>query len=106
MYGLLSQMMSSYRIRNDTKEKFRGTKHLINNSNVNVTTIVELIFSIAAILALMDIWVIKQMDSWLLILFLILYCIPIMGDIVAVIIITYWLVSINNQSVILQQMKK
>jgi len=101
MYGLLSSMMSSYRIRNDTKENY-NTKKLINNkSSITAGQLVEIIFSIITLLVLVDVWIVRPLNSWILVAILVLFSLPGIGDVTALLLIAYWFSQVRNSSFIL-----
>jgi len=104
MYGLLSSMYNNYRINNATvdREKFRNGKAAIKNALSwparGVIMFLEIALTVIALLALYDTYRVKNWDTWLLILVLILFFIPCIGDLVAIFIIAYWFVIIRPES--------
>jgi len=107
MYGLLSSAYNSYRINNSTvdRERFRAGKASMKNnlswSARGFLIIFEIFLTIIALLALFDTYQVKNWNIGLFVLILILFFIPVVGDLTAIFIIVYWLVSIRPQSQLL-----
>lgn len=107
MYGLLSNAYKNYRIENSTanRESFR-TKQSLSWTAKGGILLLELVFTIIVLLVLYDIYLIKHWPTWVLIVFLVLLFIPVIGDIIGILIILYWLleIGIKKQSQILQNL--
>ncbi len=110
-FGLLSQAYNGYAISNgtDTREKYRGTKkslakHYMSWPMRGAYTILEIALTILALLCLWDCYVVKGWDTWLLVLLLILFFAPLLGDVLALTIIIYWVIEVRRSSVILSKL--
>ena len=108
MYGLLSKAYESYRINNttDAREKFRSTKKSLMKQYMSwpargAYSILEIALTIIALLALWDCYLVKGWDSWLLVLLLVLFFVPVLGDVLALAIIIYWVLEVRPSSQLL-----
>jgi len=96
MYGLLSNAYNNYRIENSTvnRESFRTRQSLSWTAKGGIL-ILELVFTVIVLLALYDIYTIKQWPSWLFIALVILLFVPVIGDVIGIIIILYWFLELG-----------
>lgn len=107
MYGLLSSAYNNYRINNATadRERFRAGNVLKNSLSLpakGALILFEIFITIFSLLALFDIYRVKNLNIGLFIAILIIFFIPVIGDLTAIFIIVYWLISIRPESKLLQ----
>jgi hypothetical protein len=112
MYGLLSSAYSNYRITNDpaSREKFRQApkawlKHYVSWPTRGALMLVEILLTVLALLALYDTYMVKQWPAWLLVAVLILFFLPLLGDVTALFIIIYWAVEVGGKSELLAKLR-
>jgi hypothetical protein len=107
MYGLLSNTYKNYRIENSTsnRESFRSKQSLSWTGKGGIL-LLELAFTVLVLLVLYDIYSVKHWPSWLLIVFLVVLFIPVIGDVLGILLILYWLLEIGlkRKSEILQNL--
>ena len=106
-FGLLSSMYKTYRIDNETKEGFRSkkaVKNFIGWPSMGAAVILEILLTILAILCLFDIAQTKTLDTWLVVLILVLFFIPYIGDIIALVLIIYWVIEVRPTSTLLKKL--
>ena len=96
MYGLLAKAYNNYRIDNSTanRESFR-TKQSLSWTAKGGILILELVFTVLVLLALYDIYLVRRLPTWLLIVFLVLLFVPVVGDVLGIVIILYWLLELG-----------
>lgn len=109
MYGYLSQMMNNYKIQDttDKREQFHGRKNSVWKNFVRnyasfpargTYFILEIVITILALLFLWDCYVVKGWSTWILVFILVLFFIPLIGDVLALSIIIYWLLEVRPNS--------
>jgi hypothetical protein len=109
MYGLLSKSYAAYRI-NDTTNKHKkegfwsNAKSHMSWPSRGAYYILEILLTLLSILCLYDCYVIKGWSTWMLILLLLLFFVPFVGDVLALGVIAYWLVECRQQSVVLAKL--
>lgn len=110
MFGLLSKAYNSYLINDDTgsREKYHSVKKSLLKSYLSwpargVYTILEIALTILALLCLWDCYTVRGWDAWLLVLLLILFFVPLVGDVLAFAIIVYWVVEVRPNSQLLSK---
>lgn len=111
-FGLLSNMYSNYRIRNDTsdREQFRQApkgfvKQYMSWPARGGVMLLEISLTVLALLALYDTYLIKSWPTWLLVAILVLFFVPLLGDVLAIFIIIYWAVEVSNKSHLLSSIR-
>jgi hypothetical protein len=110
MYGLLSSAYNDYRINNSTnsRESFwtkKQMKQYLSWPARGMYSILEIILTVVALLCLWDCYLVQGWDSWLLVLLLVLFFIPYLGDCLALVIVVYWLLEVRPNSEILSKIK-
>lgn len=105
MYGLLSTAYKNYRIENSTsnREAFHAKQSLSLTAKGGIL-LLEMAFTVLVLVALYDIYLVKRWPSWLLIILLVLLFIPIIGDVIGIVVILYWMIEtgIGSRSQILK----
>jgi hypothetical protein len=109
MYGLLSKAYQAYQIKNDTsRENYHGTKNFMKQYMSwparGAVSIVEIFLTIIALLCLWDCYLAMGWAAWVLVLFLALFFVPVVGDILALTIIAYWVLQVRDHSQILPKL--
>jgi len=105
-FGLLSAAYNDYRIKQESKERYKGMiKHYISWPAKGALAIFEILLTILSILCLYDIYAIKGWNTYILIAILALFFILVLGDVLALSIIVYWVIAIRENSQILTKLK-
>lgn len=107
VFSILSKYLNQYKVA--TREKYKG-KHEISGkqqfAKLTLFTIFITLLTICSILAAVDIWATKNLSSLYLVLFIIALFIPYVGDVLGIIIIVYWIISISSNSQLIRGVNK
>lgn len=97
MYGLLSQSYKNYRIKQDeNKEGYRG-----GHSNAcMLVSILEAMFTVIVLLCAFDIFMVEKFEVIYLALLLFSFYIPMIGELIALGVVVYWVVNMRERSVL------
>lgn len=96
MYGLLSKAYNNYRIQNDTREGYYAGHH----GDAVILNLLEAIVTVAILMISFDIFLTEKLQLPYLALILFAFYIPFFGDIVALTILLYWVINVQNRSVL------
>jgi hypothetical protein len=112
VFGLLTSSYDNYRITNDAanRERFRQApkswlKQYVSWPARGAMMLLEILVTVLALLALYDTYMVKQWPAWLLVAVLILFFLPLLGDVVALFIIIYWAVEVGGKSELLAKLQ-
>lgn len=105
MFGSISSALAR---RQAIKEGYR-TKGSINKYVLSwpargAFMLLDIILTILAFLVAIDIFQVKKMEPWVLVIIFVLFFVPVVGDMLAIVLITYWIVSVRPESKMLDTM--
>jgi|SRR5579872_3955877 len=98
VFGLTNKSYNQYRIHNNSKEGYVSPKNTVGLSFTanGLIYILEILLTFIAIIATVDLYLIHRWNIWLSVVFFVLFFIPVLGDVLSVVIIVYWLVRVRN----------
>jgi hypothetical protein len=105
MFGYIGSVLARRQaIKEGYKTKGAINKNVLSWPARGAFMLFDIILTIAAFLVAIDIFQVKKLEPWILFLIFLLFFVPVVGDILAIVLISYWILSIRPQSKMLDNM--
>ena len=105
MFGSIpSALARRQAIKEGYRTKGSINKYVLSWPARGAFILLDMILTIVAFLVAIDIFQVKKLEPWVLVLIFVLFFIPVVGDMLAIVLITYWILYVRPESKMLDNM--